>query len=166
MSLVTQKKRYRKRWEKLSDKIFLKRLTEFKPLAEEDAPEWEDEVYWDDGLAQFIAFAEEAASRKLTAAIPLILDRATEFDQDSELEGLRHSFEEIVAPDWNSLAEICMEKSKSNRVGTRKWSLYQLAFLNDPRAKHIFKLALKDDNEDIQGIAELGLERLKVAAQK
>jgi hypothetical protein len=151
---------FQKEWKNLTDKQFLRLLDKFQPLAEEDDPAWEDEEYWINGLYQFWAFSVEATKRGLTEAIPLLLDRATEFDQDNLLEGLRHNFEEIMKPDWAGLADICIEKSKSKRTGTRKWSLYQLIFLDDPRAKTIFKKALKEKNQDIQGIARLGLERL------
>lgn len=151
-------------WKDLNDQAFLARLKKFQPLAEEDDPRWEKESYWINGLYKFWALAQEATRRRLAAAIPLLLDRVTEFDQDNLLESLRHMFEEIMAPDWQALADICIAKASSPRIGTRKWSLYQLAVLNDERATRVFKKALRDKNPEIKDIARLGLDRLAAAA--
>ncbi len=153
-------------WKNLSDAAFLNMLKKSKPLAGEDDIAWDEEEYWVTGLYRFLAFSREAAKRHLRNAVPLLLDRATEFDQDNLLEGLRHDFEEIFKPDWPALADICIAKAKSKRPGTRKWSLYQLTVLDDPRAAGVFKAALKDKDADIQGLAEIGIGRLKAAADK
>jgi hypothetical protein len=147
-------------WKNISDAAFLSMLKKSKPLAGEDDPAWNKESYWINGLYRFLAFSRAAAARKLKAAIPLLLDRATEFDQDNLLEGLRHDFEEIMKPDWAALADICLKAAKSRRVGTRKWSLYQLTVLDDARAFPVFKASLKDKNPDISGLARIGLDRL------
>lgn len=158
--------RFRAEWKKISDARFLSLIKNFKPLADEDDPAWDEESYWVDGLYRFLAFSREAAVRKLEEAIPLLLDRATEFDQDSLLEGLRHDFEEIMAPDWSALADICLEKAKSKRAGTRKWSIYQLTVLDDARALATFKAALKDKDPDIKGLAQIGIDHLKTLKAK
>ena len=160
MSDRNQIERYKSSFHLLSDADFLQVLERFPVLAPEDSPLWDEAEYWNDGLYQFLALAEESARRRLEAAIPLLLDRTTVFDQDSDLEGLRHCFEEIMTPRWTDLADICLEKARSDRAGARKWSLYQLTVLDDVRAKGIFESALQDSEPDIRGIARIGLERL------
>lgn len=162
-SVFDHEKKYTQAWRPLSDRAFLARLRRFQPLAEEDDPRWQKESYWTNGLYKFWAFAQESARRRLAAAIPLLLDRATEFDQDNLLEGLRHAFEEIMRPDWQALADICIAKAGSPRVGTRKWSLYQLAILNDERAIPVLKKALRDKNPEVRDLAQLGIDRLAAA---
>lgn len=160
-----QIERFQRSFRPLSDAEFLHALKEFPVLAPEDAPQWEEAEYWNDGLYQFLALAEESARRRLEAAIPLLLDRATDFDQDGDLEGLRHCFEEIMTPRWAELADICMDKARSDHAGTRKWSFYQLTVLDDMRAKTLFERALLDPHPDIQDIAQIGLERLAYKAK-
>lgn len=165
VSALDKAKEFARTWKPLSDRAFLGRLRRLQPLAEEDDARWDKESYWINGLYKFWAFAQESERRKLAEAIPLLLDRVTEFDQDNLLESLRHIFEEIMRPDWQALADICIAKAPSPRVGTRKWSLYQLAVLNDARALPVFQKALHDANQEVRDIARLGLDRLAAVAK-
>jgi hypothetical protein len=53
------------------------------------------------------------------------------------MRGLRHSLEAIFNPDWNALADICIDAAKSPRLGTKLWAIDQLIVLEDPRARPV-----------------------------
>jgi hypothetical protein len=81
------------------------------------------------------------------------------------MRGLRRSFEAIFNPDWNALADVCMELCKSQRQGPRVWATHQLMILDDPRAKSIFESAVHDENEWVRSHASAGLKRLRRIAE-
>lgn len=129
-------------------------------LADESDPAWNDRAYWINSAYRYVALSDVAAQRKLRPAVRLLLERACNGDPGEMMRGLRHSFEAIFTPDWNELADVCMDLSTSTRQGTRVWSTQQLMILDDPRAKPFFERALNDDNPDVRDAAAIGLERL------
>lgn len=76
------------------------------------------------------------------------------------MRGLRHSLEAIVNPEWGALTEACLEAIRTPRLGTKLWSLSQLAVLEDERARPAFLEALQHEDPDIRSEARRGLERL------
>lgn len=148
-----------------TDEEVLASLVELAPLADEDDRCWEDDEYWRDVDYRYIGFAKIAGNRKMNAAIQPLLERACNGDPGEIMRGLRHSLEKIVNPNWDELATICLETARSERPGTRLWSIDQLRILRDPRAKAIFEDALQSDSEELRWRAEDGLERITEAEE-
>jgi hypothetical protein len=107
-----------------------------------------------------LALSKVAAERRLRAAVRLLLERACYGDPGEIMRGLRHPCERIFNPDWAGLADVCIELSASKRLGTRIWAIHQLMILDDPRAREVFERAMHDENAEIRGNAETGLQRL------
>lgn len=129
-----------------SDDDVLADLTNFAPL--------DDEL---ERALLFVALADVCASRRLRAAAPLLLDRASMSDAGELMRGLRHSLEAIFAPDWAALADVCIEATKSSRAGTRYWAVHALAVLRDPRSEAALSARLDDDVADIRDEATFAL---------
>lgn len=143
-----------------SDADVLADLAAIPPLADEDDPRWRTDAYWQVAY-RYVALGDIAASRRLTDAIVLLLERASYGDPGEIMRGLRHSLEAIVNPDWSALADICLAACRSSRPGTRLWAMDQLTVLDDPRAKPVFEEALDSARPDIRSVAEIGLHRLQ-----
>lgn len=142
-----------------SDEDVLEALTALAPLPDEASAEWDDDDTWD-RANRFMALADVAAARRLRAAIPLLLERASFGDPGEMMRGLRHALEAIVNPDWPALATICIERAASGRSGTRLWALEQLTVLEDGRARLTFEAARSSPLPEIRDVAEQGLFRL------
>lgn len=142
-----------------SDEDVLTALAALAPLPDESSIEWDNYDTWD-RANQFVAFADLAAARRLKPAISLLLERACFGDPGEMMRGLRHSLEAIVAPDWRSLATICIQCATSLRPGTQLWSLDQLTGLEDSRARGVFEAASASEFAEIRDVAALGLSRL------
>jgi hypothetical protein len=146
-----------------SDADVLADLAAIPPLVDEDDPCWDTGDYWQIAY-RYVALADVAASRRLTDAIGLLLERASYGDPGEMMRDLRHSLEAIVNPEWSRLADICLVACRSQRRGTRLWAMDQLMILDDPRAKPVFEDALNSESPAIRSIAEIGLKRLQKAA--
>ncbi|WP_292064135.1 hypothetical protein [Brevundimonas sp. UBA7664] len=142
-----------------TDEEVLQALAALAPLPDEDSAEWDDEQTWDRANL-YTALADVAAIRRLRAAIPLLLERASFGDPGEMMRGLRHSLEAIVNPDWGALTTACMDLAASDRPGTRLWALTQLATLADERARPIFEAASESPLQEIREAGELGVFRL------
>ena len=143
-----------------TDDEILAELAALPPLADETDPCWASEDYWHRAAYPYLALVDVTATRRLRPAIKLLLDRACYGDPGEIMRGLRHGLEAIVAPDWPSLADICLDAARSTRLGTRLWALAELPVLEDPRAKPIFDEAVKNGPKEIRWRAEIGLKRL------
>lgn len=145
---------------KLSDAQIIAKLASVPALADEDDPVWNNEEYWRMRAEIYVALSDISAERRLRSSIPLLLERACYGDPGEIMRGLRHRLEAIVSPDWACLADICLDLAGSPRKGTRLWAINQLATLEDPRAKPLFKRAIETESPLISEAAAGGLERL------
>jgi hypothetical protein len=143
----------------MSDDQVLAEISAIAPFPDEEDPAWDLDATWQ-AANRYVALAQVAGSRRLKPAIRMLLDRACYGDPGSMFEGLRHSTEAIVNPNWPELAEICLGAATSARLGTRLWAIDHLTRLEDERARPIFEEAVRSDPEEIQWRAENGLERL------
>ena len=144
----------------LSDAQIIAKLESVPALADEDDPVWDGEEYWRAPAEVYLALSDISATRRLRPSIRLLLERACYGDPGEMMRGLRHRLEAIVAPDWDCLADICLDLAKSPRKGTRLWAINQLAILEDPRAQSLFERSIGTEPSWISEAAALGLERL------
>jgi hypothetical protein len=147
-----------------SDDQILQELAQLPPLEDEDHPCWNEEEYWLSAAYPYIAFAQVARNRRLTSAIPVLLDRACFGDPGEIMRGLRHHLEAIVSPNWSVLAALCISAAQSSRLGTQLWAVDQLMVLDDARAKPIFEEASRSNEDEIRWRGEVGLKRLQSRA--
>lgn len=145
---------------KASDEEVLAALGALEPLPDESDARWNDRSFWLDVAHRFLGLAEVAQSRKLRAAVRLILERASYGDPGEAMRGLRHVCESIFDPDWTALADEYLALARAERLGTRLWAIANLTVLDDPRAMVVFETSLREDPEDVRGWAEIGLDRL------
>ena len=101
----------------------------------------------------FLAFAELARQRRLRAAIPLLLERASYGDPGETMRGLRHTLEAIVQPEWDVLTAICMDNASRPQAGARLWSVRELGVLRDPRSLDTVIRALDDPAREVRVMA-------------
>jgi hypothetical protein len=144
----------------LSDSQIIAKLEGISPLANEGDPVWNQESYWRTTAELYIALSHICAKRRLEPAIRLLLERACYGDPGEIMRGLRHQLEAIVAPDWDRLADICLDLAASSRPGTRLWAIWQLAILEDERARSVFERAIETEQSLISDAAKGGLKRL------
>lgn len=156
------RRRYRllEEFRQLTDAQLLARLEALPPLADENDPIWTAPDYWHRAAEVYLALAEACAERRLRFSISLLLDRACYGDPGEIMRRLRHCLEAIVTPDWSCLADICLERARSPRMGTRLWAIDQLVVLDDPRARSVFEHEVKVGLPLIADIAGIGLSRL------
>jgi hypothetical protein len=145
---------------KLSDAQIIAKLEGIPPLADGDDPVWNLEDYWRNTAELYVALSDICAKRRLEPSIRLLLQRACYGDPGEIMRGLRHRLEAIVAPNWDNLADICLDLVASPRQGTRLWAIDQLAIIEDPRAKSVFERATGTEPPLISEAAAAGLERL------
>ncbi len=134
-----------------SDQQILAELQALPVLPDEDDPLW-NEASWSQ-VALFLALAGQAATRKLTAAIPLLLERASYGDRGETMRGLRHYLERIVSPNWSDLTPACMTVARNGARGARLWSIKELGMLEDPRSLEVLLQALDDPAEKVREAA-------------
>ena len=144
----------------LCDSQIIAKLESIPALADEDDPIWNDKEYWRDTAEVFLALSDISAKRRLRPSIRLLLERACYGDPGEIMRGLRHRLEAIAYPDWDYLAEICLDLAHSPRKGTRLWAIEQLAILEDPRAKSLFERSIEIEPSSISAAAAAGLKRL------
>src|SRR5579864_3910818 len=120
--------------QRLSDQEVLAEFSAIPPLADEDDPCWSEEEYWQRVAYPYLALWNIAAERRLSAAIPLMLDRACFGDPGEIMRNLCHTLETIVNPDWSALTGACVVALKSPRAGTRLWAAHELQRVRDPSA--------------------------------
>ncbi len=137
----------------------LQKLQSLPPLADEEDAIWDDDSYWMEIAYPYLALARAARERKLQDAIIPFLERACYGDPGEIMRGLRHSLEGIVNPNWDVLADKCLQTVSHERPGTRLWSLKELAVLDDPRARPYFEVAINSEFEEIRCAGESGLDR-------
>ena len=145
---------------KLNDLQIIAELEGVPPLADEDDPVWDQENYWHTTAELYLALSDICAKRRLEPAIRLLLQRACYGDPGEIMRGLRHRLEAIVAPNWDRLADICLDLAESSRLGTRLWAIYQLSTLDDARARLVFERAIETEQSMISDAAKGGLKRL------
>lgn len=145
---------------RLSDAQLIAKLQAFPPLPDEDDPNWAERDYWLSTASVYVALSEVCAGRRLRPSISLLLDRACYGDPGEIMRRLRHSLEAIVVPDWTYLADICLERARSPRKGTRLWAIDQLIVLDDPRARSVFENEIAAGVPLISEVAAIGLQRL------
>ncbi len=146
-----------------SDSEVLDAIAALPPLLDESDSHWEHDEYWHNVAYLYVALADVAAERRLRGAIRPLLDRACYGDPGEIMRGLRHSLEAIVQPDWDALADICLDAARCDRLGTKLWAIDELAVLDDPRARPIFEEAVANAPKEIRELAEIGLKRLPTA---
>lgn len=154
---------------KRSDEEIIAELKKLEPLPAES--EWNDSLW---GRAQlFVALGDLAAKRKLRAAAPLLLERASLGDPGEMMRGLRHTLEAIFKPDWDALAAVCLARLQSKSPGARLWALDQLAVLRDQDSLEPILARLTDEHAEVREFARQavvmlcdGDERLAPAAIK
>jgi hypothetical protein len=110
----------------------------------------------------YVALCDIAAARKLRAAVPLLLEKASFGDPGEMMRGLRHTLEGIMAPDWSALTAICVTALESSRAGTRLWAAEQLRVLRDPSASAALKTAMQDEVPEIREAAEAAWKALAI----
>jgi hypothetical protein len=136
-----------------TDEAILAELAALPVLPAENDPAWEDERTWYELADRFTALADVAAHRRLYAAIPLLLERASYGDPGEMMRGLRHCLEAIVNPDWHRLTDSCIQIATASQPGARLWSLDELGILRDPRALPIVIGALDDVADEVRTVA-------------
>ncbi len=142
------------------DAAVLAALAAMPELADASADVWQQDEYWEQVAARYLALAEVASVRRLREAIPLLLDRACFGDPGEIMRGLRHNLEAIVKPEWGILTDLCLKAARSPRPGTRLWAVDELAVLADPRSESVLLQAALSEVHDIRWRAEKGLRRL------
>ena len=146
--------------QEVSDDQVLTRLSQAKPLPDEDDPRWDDLQFWVDAADPFDALARVACSRKLLSAVSLILERMCFGDPGETMRPICHGFEYIVNPEWHKLFPIYALAAESPRPGTRMWALFCMARLRTEDARTIFERFLNDSEADVRAEAERGLRML------
>jgi hypothetical protein len=130
----------------LSDEALIEKITALPVLPDEDDKLWNDDATWTDLAYVFVALLDVARERKLSNTIALFLERACYGDPGEMMRGIRHSFEHMVAPDWDALTQICVNLLAQNPpAGARLWTLHQLGILRDTNALDAIIHALNDD---------------------
>ncbi len=137
---------------KRTDQELLSELKAFKPLPPELSDAWSSDATW--AKAQlFVALGDLAAKRKLRAAAPLLLERASLGDPGEMMRGLRHSLEKIFKPDWPALTQVCITQLESGPAGARLWALDQLGVLRDPKSLEAILARLTDEQAEVREFA-------------
>jgi hypothetical protein len=142
-----------------SDEALLVELSSFPVLPDESDPVWNDTKTWEKFAYPYLALAEVAGEHRIKEAIALLLEKASYGDPYEMMQGLRHSLEKIVNPDWHILNEICIRVSKSSYRGARLWAVRELGVLRSKESFDILADALNDDDL-IQYQACMSLEML------
>jgi hypothetical protein len=107
---------------KRTDAQLIAELTKLKRLPPES--DWSQSDWPSAQL--FVALGDLAAKRRLRAAAPLLLERASLGDPGEMMRGLRHTLEAIFKPDWPALVAVCVSQLESRAPGARLWALDQL----------------------------------------
>src|SRR5262249_41583689 len=76
------------------------------------------------------------------------------------MRGLRHSLEAAYNPDWEGLADDCINMAKSQLRGARLWAVNELRVLRDPRALPTLIEALDDPASRVRDEAHSALKHL------
>jgi hypothetical protein len=117
----------------------------------------------------YIALADQAKERRLRAAIPLILERASYGDPMETMRSMDHWLWGIVRRGWGeghdeaALIDPLIEATKSLNRGARLWAVTQLSYLYESygeRGRQAIQLLLDDSAELVrkQARRSLGLE--------
>ena len=164
----------RKTW---TDEAILDELRALSVLPDEDDPLWNEDATWRDHFDVYDALSKIAAERKLRPAVLLLLERSSYGDPYEIMRGLRHTLEGIVNPDWQVLADLCMQAANYPQNGARLWAVRELGVLRDRRSLGALLGALSDsaklvrleacsslymlcqENEDCRYMAKLGLTK-------
>ena len=133
-----------------SDEEILAELRALPVLPDEHDPAWNDERTWREHADLFVALADVAATRRLRAAAPLLLERACYGDPGEMMRGLRNNLEGIFEPDWDALTDVCMQAAKYPQRGARLWAVDELAVLREPRSLQTLIEALDDEAEQVR----------------
>jgi HEAT repeat protein len=153
------------RWGDVADEEVLVKLAAIPPLADEEDGSWESDDYWQTVAYPYLALWQLAATRRLRAAIPLMLDRACFGDPGEIMRNLCHALEAIVERNWPELTDCCIAALESPRSGTRLWAAYELRRLRDPAALPALAKMLRDPIERVREWAESAYDRTKQAVE-
>jgi hypothetical protein len=113
---IEARRRYEALLQKLSlltDAQIVSKLESVPALADANDAVWGTDDYWRSTAEVYLALSDISATRRLRPSIRLLLERACFGDPGEIMRGLRHRLEAIVAPDWNCLADICLDLAKS-----------------------------------------------------
>jgi len=100
-----------------------------------------------DNLALYLAVGDQIANRKIKSGVPLLLERACYGDFGETMRGMRHVFEAVYRPDWETLADVCITATQYPQKGARLWAINQLAILRDKRSLSTLQRVLYDPAE-------------------
>ncbi len=142
-----------------SNEALLVELTSLPVLPDEKDPGWKDLQTWVDLACPYLALAHIMGERRLEGAIIPLLEKASYGDPGEIMQGLRHTLERIVDPDWPLLVRICVQVSKSPYRGARLWAIRELGILRDSTSFDTLSNAIKDE-ELIHEEACMALEML------
>lgn len=142
----------------LSDVQVLAELAAIPGLSDESDPCWLSEEYWHRVAYPYLALWNVAAARRLSAAVPLILDRACLGDPGEIMRNMRHAIEAVYGPDWSALTACCVTALRSHRPGTRFWAADELGVLRDAAAIPTLEVATRDEFPEVRNRATEALE--------
>ena len=140
-----------------SDKAIIEALRKLPPLSDE-AVYMNRDGDWNE-IYLFLALADIYAVRKLRPAIMLLFERASFGDPGETMRGVRHSLEAIANPDWDFLADVCLEALDSKRPGTRFWAIEQLGVLHLQRTLEAVRRKLDDPESEVRAAAQSAIGR-------
>ena len=150
------------------DDVILAELQSLPILPDEDIrvghrfltnPHWDD-PYIRKQLAIYLAIADLVYERKLRAAVPLLLERASYGDMGETMRGLRHSLEAAYHPDWDDLNAVCLKMAQSPHNGARLWAIDELGILRNPDSVPTLLQALRDSMDRVREQAVSSLKML------
>jgi hypothetical protein len=142
-----------------SDDEILREIEAIAPLPDEDDPRWGRVDGFDDAY-RLVALLDVAATRRLRAAVPLVLHRACYGDPGEMMRGLRHSFEGIFGPDWGALAAVCVTAATCASRGGRLWAVFELGILREASTAPVVWAALTDDAALVRSHAAMAVGML------
>lgn len=116
----------------LNDQALIEMLSALPVLPDEDDLIWNEDAIWIEHANIYSALLDVASERKLIETIPLFLERACYGDPHEMMRSIRHSFEQMVKPDWDVLSQICLKLLAQNPpAGARLWTITQLSILEE-----------------------------------
>ena len=147
------------KYEGYSNEALLLELSSLSVLPDESDLSWEDNQTWENLAYPYLALARIAGERRIKEAVPLLFEKSSYGDPYEMVQGIRHSIEKIVNPDWDALNEICIKITQSPHRGARLWAVRELGILRNKDSFDTLVNALNDDDL-IQYQACMSLEML------
>jgi hypothetical protein len=147
------------KYEGYSDEALLSELSSLPVLPDESDPSWDNRQTRENLAYPYLALARIAGERRIKKAISLLFEKSSYGDPYEMVQGIRHSIEKIVNPDWDTLNEICIQITQSPYRGARLWAVRELGILRNKDSFDTLVNALNDDDL-IQYQACMSLEML------